>query len=255
MTTLSVTSPWLTSSSLQSDATVRLFCFPYAGGSALVFRPWLTELPNNVDVCPVELPGRGSRFSESLCTQWPLLIQTCAQALLPYLDKPFALFGHSFGALLSFELAHILTQVYGKKPVHLFASGRQAPHLPDPSPMHGLSDTLLLQRLNQLNGTPQTVLDNPELLQLLLPVLRADLTLDEVYRYTRTSKLTCPITVLSGLQDPETSKADLCGWREHTTGSFSLNFFPGDHFFIHTAQTAVLKTLTQGLEYPFPKTP
>ncbi len=242
-----VKTPWIIYSKFNFQAKLRLFCFPYAGGSSLVFRSWQDGLPTMLEVCPIELPGRGSRLMEAPFTQVVPLVQACAQALLPYLDKPFAFFGHSLGALICFELAHFLHREYNKTPAHLFVAGRQAPHIPDPSPMHALPESAFLQELHRLNGTPKEVLENPEMMQLFIPILRADLVVDETYVYITKPALKFPITVFGGLQDPETSLDDLKAWCEHTSASFSIKMFPGDHFFINTAQPLLLQAISQKL--------
>ncbi len=180
---VSTTTSWITYYQPNCQAKIRLFCFPYAGGNAIIFRNWQNALPSHVEVCPVQLPGRGTHLMEAPFTQIYPLIEATAQALLPYLDKPFAFFCHSLGALISFELARYLRRKYGKQPVHLFASARQAPHIPDTSPMHALSEPEFLQELHRLNDIPQEVLENPEMMQLLIPIVRAYLAINAVYVY------------------------------------------------------------------------
>ena len=166
------------------------------------------------------------------------LVQTIAPFLLPYLDKPFAFFGHSMGALVSFELARLLHKEYKCSPSHLFVSGRRAPQVPDPDPpIHTLPNSEFLQELRRLNGTPEAVLQNDELMQLLLPTLRADFAVLETYVYTPQPLLDYPITAFGGLQDPEVCCEVLEAWRDQTRAAFSLHKFPGDHFFLHTAQS------------------
>lgn len=243
-----VNTPWIAYSQSNHQAKLRLFCFPYAGGSAMVFRNWQDAFPSDVEICPVQLPGRGTRLMEVPFTQIYPLVEAAARNLLPYLDKPFAFFGHSLGALISFELARYLRREYRKNPVHLFASARQAPHIPDPSPMHALSEQELLHELQRLNGTPKEVLENSEMMQLLMPIVRADLAIDEVYVCTSEAPLECPITVFGGLQDPETSPDILEAWKQHTNTFFSLQMFPGDHFFLNTSQSLLLQSLSTKLQ-------
>lgn len=240
-----IKTPWIEYSQPNPQAKLRLFCFPYAGGSATIFRNWFSSLPNTVEVHPIQIPGRGSRLMEAPFTEITPLVQTLGNSLLSYLDKPYAFFGHSLGALISFELARYIRKKCNSTPVHLFISARQAPHIPDPSPMYNLPETELLQELDRLNGTPKEVLANPEIMQLLLPVLKADLAVDETYIYNLESPLESPITVFGGLQDPETTFDDLEAWREHTIASFSIKIFPGNHFFINTVQSMVLEAIAQ----------
>ncbi|MGK7915262.1 MAG: thioesterase II family protein [Prochloraceae cyanobacterium] len=236
---------WIAYSQTNPQAQLRLFCFPFAGGSASVFRDWQASLPQNIQVCPIELPGRGSRLLESPLENISSLITGLITAIEPLLDLPFVLFGHSLGALISFELARYLRQEYGKVPLHLLVSGRQAPPIDDLSPMHALSDADLIAELHRLDGTPKAVLESPEMLQLLLPMVRADLKIDETYKYITSEPLSCAVSVFGGLADPETSLDDLEAWRQQTQGEFSLQMFPGNHFFINTARDLLLERISQ----------
>jgi medium-chain acyl-[acyl-carrier-protein] hydrolase len=237
--------PWIAYSQVNPQAKLRLFCFSYAGGSALVFRDWQESLPNDIQVCPIELPGRGSRLLEKPFENTQSLVKELMSAIAPLLDLPFAFFGHSLGALIGFELTRYLDREYGKVPVHLLVSGRQAPPIHDLSPMHALSEANLIAELRRLDGTPKAVLESAEMLQLLLPMVRADLKIDETYNYHDSEPLTCPIAVFGGLADPETKLEDLEAWRQQTKGEFSLQIFPGNHFFINTARDLLLERISQ----------
>jgi medium-chain acyl-[acyl-carrier-protein] hydrolase len=152
------------------------------------------------------------------------------------------------GGLVSFELARLLRKNYGKSPVHLFVSGHRAPQVPDPDPpIHALPELEFLEELRRLNGTPEVVLENTELMQLLLPALRADFAVIETYAYKPESPLDCPITAFGGLQDPKVSYDDLKVWQEQTNAAFSLHMLPGDHFFLQSAQPLLLQLLSQKL--------
>lgn len=236
--------PWVTCFQPSSQAKLRLFCLPYAGGGASSFRDWTAQLPSFIEVCPIELPGRGSRFQEPPYTRLTPLIQDLTQALLPHLNIPFAFFGHSMGALVSFELTQFLSQTYKLTPVCLAVAGRPAPHLSNRSnPIHTLPDSEFLEKIRDLNGTPEPVLANAELMQILLPTLRADFAVIETCAYTPQPLLSCAIATFGGLHDPKVSCADLEAWREHTCSTFLLHLFPGDHFFIHSAQSQLLSVL------------
>jgi medium-chain acyl-[acyl-carrier-protein] hydrolase len=243
------TTPWLNHFQYNPEASLRLFCFPYAGGAAYIFRNWADHLPTDIEVCPVQLPGRGARMREDPFVRFPRLITALCQELLPYLDKPFVFFGHSLGALISFELARKLSQDYQLEPLHLFVSGRRAPQLEDTSPnTYDLPDEEFVKELRRLNGTPAEVLDQPELLQLILPSLRADFELCETYEHKTTTPLKCSITALGGIFDEDVPRDRLEPWREHTSASFSLKMLPGDHFFIHSAESMLFQILTPELE-------
>lgn len=248
MKTTSTFNSWVTCPKPNPQAKLRLFCFHYAGGGALSFRTWSKSLPPYVEVCPIELPGRGIRLKEPPFNQLDPLIQALEKALLPSLNKPFAFFGHSMGALVSFEIARRLRTEHRLSPVHMFVSGRRAPQIPEKDPpIHALPEPEFLKELRRYNGTPEEVLNNAELMQLLLPTLRADFAVIEAYVYASSSPLDCPITAWGGLQDWKASCDDLEAWREQTNATFSLQMFPGDHFFLHSAQSLLLQSLCREL--------
>jgi len=248
MTVASVLDSWIACRKPSPQARLRLFCFPYAGGGVSIFRTWSDGLPADVEVCPIQLPGRGTRLMEPPFTRLSPLIQTIAQVLFPLLDKPFAFFGHSLGALVSFELARQLRRQYSVQPVRLFISADRAPQIPnrDP-PVHNLPEGEFLVELRRLNGTPSEVLEDEELRQIMLPLLRADFAVYETYGYSTERPLNCPISAFGGLQDQRVSRGDLEAWRDQTSVSFSLRMFPGDHFFLNTSQPVLLRLLSQEL--------
>lgn len=230
-------------------ARLRLFCFPYAGGSASIFRLFAEQLPVEIEVCPVQLPGRESRFMEKPFSHIEQLIIELHAALLPYLDMPYAFFGHSMGALVSFELARSLRREnHVTGPLHLIASAHRAPHIPNTSPLiYQLPETQFLEELRRVNGTPEEVLQNRELLQLLLPLLRADFELCETYTYKQEQPLNCSISAFGGLQDQEITYESMQAWNIHTSKSFIIRFFAGDHFFLNGNQTDLLTAISQDL--------
>ena len=240
--------PWIVYSKPNPNAKIRLFCFPYAGGSALVFRDWQNYLPDKIQVCPIEIPGRGSRLMEPLFEDTTSLIKAIAPEIEPDLDLPFAFFGHSLGALISFELACFLQQEYGKVPVHLIVSGRQAPTIPERSPKYHLPAADLVAELKRLGGTPKEILENEELLELLIPILKADLTMDETYHYQNSEPLSCPLTIFGGTEDPETTDEDLAAWEQHTSNLLSLQMFNGDHFFLNSSKQLLLNKIRKILD-------
>jgi medium-chain acyl-[acyl-carrier-protein] hydrolase len=227
---------------------MRLFCFPYAGGGAMAYRAWGQDLPGGIEVCPVQLPGRENRLLEPPFTRLASLVQTLLDVLRPYLDRPFALFGHSLGALIGFELARQLQKQFGLFPAHLFVSGHRAPQLPDPDrPLHDLPEAKFVEELRRLGGTPEVVLRDRDMLQLVLPVLRADFALCETYTYAGWDALGCPITALGGWQDHKVRYEELIAWQEQTQAGFQLRMFPGDHFYLRNARIPLLRTIGQEL--------
>jgi medium-chain acyl-[acyl-carrier-protein] hydrolase len=248
MTTATAFDSWIACRIPNPQARLRLFCFPYAGTGPSIFRTWSDGLPADVEVCPVQFPGRGTRLMETPFTQLAPLVQALARALVPLLDKPFAFFGHSLGALVGFELARQLRRQSGVQPVRLFVSADRAPQIPRRDrPIHALPEEEFLDELRRLNGIPGKVLENVELMQVMLPVLRADLAVHETYIYSTEPPLNCPISTFGGLQDHKVSRGDLEAWRDQTSVSFSLQMIPGDHFFLNTIRPLLLQALSQEL--------
>jgi medium-chain acyl-[acyl-carrier-protein] hydrolase len=240
--------PWLPYHNPNSQSRLRLFCFPHGGGGGTIYSGWAKGLPPTVELCQVELPGRETRFNEPPATRLSSLVQALAPALLPCLDKPFAFFGHSMGALIAFELARLLQKDRAIHPVHLFVSGLRAPQLPLPAhPVYALPEADFVAELCRRYDTLNELLQEESLAQMLLPLLRADFELYETYTYTKERSLTCPITAFAGSQDNEHTSEGLAAWKEQTTGSFELHILPGDHFFLRTARPQLLQMLSQKL--------
>jgi len=250
-----ITSPWFVCLKRSLQAKARLFCFPYAGGGPMVFREWPQELPPNIGVYAVHLPGRGARLSESLFTEFSSLMDAIVEAIVPYLDLPFAFYGHSMGAIVSFEVARRLYREHGLEPLHLFVSGRRAPQLPSlTASIHGLPHGEFLDELRRLNGTPPEVLEHPELMQMMAPILRADFSVTQNYEYVDQPRLNCPISAFGGLHDSEMSYDNLEAWREQTNDTFVLRMIPGDHFFLNTARPLLLRIISRELHHALNKT-
>lgn len=220
-------------------AKMRLFCFPYAGGNATIFRGWQRLFPDAIEICPLQYPGRGNRLREPPFTSAGPLAADITQALIPFLDLPFAFFGHSMGAILAFEVTRELRKRLKPQPFHLFLSAARAPQFrsPDP-PVYDLPEPAFIEELRRLNGTPPEVLENAELMALMLPMLRADFALSQSYAFVpEGGPLSCPLSVYGGTDDPSFSTAELEGWREQTAGAFALHMFQGDHFYLHPSET------------------
>lgn len=229
----------------QYDSSLpRLFCFPYGGGNAVIFKHWQSWLQHCALVYPVQLPGRGMRYQEPSYQQIEPLIVELANLFQPYLDRPYYLFGHSMGALIVYELACYLQKNFQSPPKHVIVSGFRAPHLPNPKPpIHTLTTQQFIGELAKMNGIPQEILENPEYLKLFLPSLRADFQLCETYIYQEKEPLQASITAFGGDQDAEVSEEMLWGWKYHTTCQFQLVRFSGNHFFIHQEEKAVVKQI------------
>ncbi|MBD2568834.1 thioesterase II family protein [Anabaena lutea] len=249
MTTKTTFNSWVTCPQPNPQAKIRLFCLPYAGGSAMVFRNWADDLPSTIEVCPLELPGRGRQMNLPPYTKMQPLVREIAQNLIPYLDKPFAIFGHSMGGLVSFELTRLLRSDYNLTPIHLFISARNAPQVPPTKrPIYNLPDAEFWQEIRNFNGTPDDVIENQDIIQLFLPILRADFTVLDTYIYTNQLPLDCPISVFGGLQDKEFTDYELEAWKEQTSAAFSLQMLAGNHFFIRSNQNLLLRSISQQLE-------
>lgn len=248
ITHVSASQQWIMHSRPNPHARLRLFCFPYAGGGASLFRGWEDRLPSEVDVCAIQLPGRENRQKEPPFTRLASLVEALVEVLLPYLDVPFVVFGHSLGALIGFELAREFRRQNRSGLLHFFASGRKAPQIPRLEPaICELPDDEFIKEIRCFNGTPEAVLQNAELMRFYLPLLRADFSMYETYSYSPEAPLDCPITAFGGTRDCKVSRRDLMLWSDQTANTFALRLFQGDHFFVSSAQMALLKALSREL--------
>ncbi len=230
---------------------LRLFCLPYSGASAMVYARWKRQLPGWIEVCPLELPGRGRRFAESLQTDLRALASQLADEIAARLDQPYAIFGHSLGGLLAFELAHALRERGLPMPQALFASAASAPARRDSHRelAHEQSDAQLIERMRRLGGTPDAVLADEEMLRLTLPVMRADFLLCGLYDYRQRAPLACPIHVFGGKAD-RLSVESLSAWQDETSAGFSLEMLDGGHFFLNAGEARLLELLLGHLRQP-----
>jgi surfactin synthase thioesterase subunit len=242
-------SGWVVGPRSHSPGRLRLFCFPSAGGAASAFRSWAGSLPPGVELCPIQLPGRGARFHEPPFRRLPELVGAAAGALQPLLDKPFALFGHSMGAVVAFELARELRRRAWPEPGLVVVSGHEAPQRPNPDPpLAHLPDAEFVEEIcRRYDGIPKEVLDEHELLQLMIPVLRADIMALESYAYRPEAPLECALSCFGGAADRHVSREDLEAWSEQTRGSFRIRTFDGGHFFLETARAGFLAALREDL--------
>ncbi|MEV6771985.1 alpha/beta fold hydrolase [Nocardia sp. NPDC051030] len=237
---------WLRRFHPAPQAPVRLICFPHAGGSASYFFPVSRALTPGIEVQAVQYPGRQDRRTETPIGDVEQLADHIATALRPALDRPVALFGHSLGAMVEFEVARRLEND-GHELLGVFASGRRAPDRYRDESVHTLPDSALIANMKELSGTDPRLLGDAEFLQSVLPALRADYHAAETYRCRDRAPLRCPIVTLTGDQDPMVSAAEAQGWAAHTAGEFQLHTFPGGHFYLDQHVPAVLGLIAEQL--------
>lgn len=234
-------------------ARLRLLCFPYAGGTASLFYSWQAHFPVDIQICPVELPGRAGRIDDPMPGSVAELVGRFLQEARPYLDRPFSMFGHSLGALIAFELARVMKSRGMLSPVRLFASACQAPQVfRSQRQMHHLADSEFIQAMGDLDGTPDEILKHQELLSVLLPMLRADFRLADTYSYIAGEPLSCAITAVGGSEDGSISRGDLVAWHSQTTGPFNLWIVRGAHFFLRFQGNKLAKMIANLLSEPRP---
>jgi medium-chain acyl-[acyl-carrier-protein] hydrolase len=218
----------------------------------MMFRTWPQHLPDFVEVSAIELPGHGRRIQEIPYSHLRSLVVELADSILPDLDRPYALFGQSLGAIVCFELARELRSRSIPTPIHMCVSGAKAPHLLTvETSIHLLPDLGLIEHMRRLGGTPDSVLENEELVTALLPAFRADYKALETYIYSEGTPFEFPVLVLGGAQDYQVDRTSLQAWSNYTNAGFRLEMFPGDHFFIHKAQKQILQILGDDLEHAF----
>ncbi|MCF5708646.1 alpha/beta fold hydrolase [Pseudomonas syringae] len=233
---------------MSSSVSMKLFCLPYSGASAMFYSPWRRKLPEWLSVRPLELPGRGMRMDEPLQTDIVQLAGRLADEMAAELDTPYALFGHSLGGLLAFELAHALRARGLPAPLALFASATAGPVRRDVSEyVVAKTDAQLIDRLRTLKGTSESVIGNDELMQLMLPILRADFLLCGSFVYGKREPLGMPIHVFGGKQD-NIGVEQLLDWQEEASTGFSLDMFEGHHFYLIDEQAQLLRHLRRYAE-------
>ncbi|MDJ0702360.1 MAG: SDR family NAD(P)-dependent oxidoreductase [Leptolyngbyaceae cyanobacterium MO_188.B28] len=233
---------WLSNHSPKADARLRLFCFHPAGSEAIIYREWSPRLPAEIEVCPIQLPGRGERLKEQALQEFSALIERLADALLPMLDKPYAFYGHSMGVLVSFELAQYIQQKYALKPACMLFGGLNPPHITAQT-LSKMSQEALLEFLMGVSEIgPPAAQDNE-----LTRTFKADVQLLQSYRHMEREPFDCPILTFGGLEDPVTKEPKLAEWRQYTTAEFRMRMLPGKHMFCISSQDLLLQDISQQL--------
>lgn len=229
-------------------AKIRLICFPFAGGDITTYLPWLPLLDQRIELVIVQLPGRGRRSAEKPFSRMDLLVEELFGAMFSLLDKPFSFFGHSMGSKIAFELAKLLYSKGFPTPDHFFASGSASPCVPRrAAPIHRLPDSAFIARITKLSGVPQAVLDNQELMNFLLPMLRADFKLIETYVGRRDCVIPGSLTMLGGVDDVVVSTDELSKWSQHFQHSAATRLFQGGHFYLHSFVDDLVQTVNATL--------
>jgi surfactin synthase thioesterase subunit len=243
-------SAWIQPFGSTPQPRVRLICFPHAGGGATAFRLWREGIPEHVGLSAIQLPGRGGRLRETPIASVPTLTSSITSELLPYFDRPYAFFGHSMGAVLALEVARAAIRAGRQGPAHLFLSARRPPHLPRlEADLHRLPDDAFLRVLDtRYGGVPSEVLQERELLDLVLPALRADITALETFTSPETEPLTCAITAYGGDEDRLVTLEQLHAWRGYTSGPFRARQFHGGHFYLQSSQALLLSDIAAALQ-------
>ena len=223
---------WVSERDLGAEG-VRLYCLPHAGSGAAVFYRWRRMLAaSGVNVCPVMLPGREVRLGEPLAVRVEEIVEGLQAEVAGELERPYAIFGHSMGALLAYAWARRIVEGGSPAPLGLIVSGRNAPQTVSAGSLHRLGDEAFVEALRvQYGGVPDGFLEDSDLREVFLPILRADLEVVETYRFVKGTRLACPVTAIAGSEDRSVSDEGLAAWSEVTSGAFSLERVAGDHFF------------------------
>lgn len=244
----SVSASWFVRPIPRPGAKMRLFCVPYAGSGAAAYRGW-AENVGDLDVCYVQPPGRENRLGEAPFTSMIELVTDLANGVEPLLDRPYALYGHSLGGIVAFELARELRSRGRTEPLHLFASASRAPQLPNPyEPIRHLADLPMLEEIHKrYDSVPIQVMQDPELRELVVPCLRADITMLETYRHLASPPLACGITCFGATEDRAVTADAIGAWSIHTQSKFELHMFEGGHLFLQSGRSGLLSAVRAAL--------
>ncbi|MCL2934744.1 MAG: alpha/beta fold hydrolase, partial [Trichodesmium sp. MAG_R03] len=242
-------SDWIACHKPKPNASIRLFCFHNLGGSASMYRQWSDALPPEIEVLPIQLPGREQRLQEQPFTDFASLIEILADFLSPYLDKPFAFFGHSMGSYIAFELACVLEEQYNLKPIHLFLSGLPPLSENEPKTIPSISETEEINRLLEISEIPESLTENSLFFTEFKKIFKADFQLLKSYHYSEKKPLDYPIYSFCGVDDDLVSDRELSHWSKYTTSNLKINRMPGKHMFmfLKDSEKLLLKLITQEL--------
>ena len=239
--------PWIVSEPSERDK-VRIFCFPYAGGGGSVFRTWKNYFEEEIGIYPVQLPGRENRIGEKPFSNMDCLVNELIDEILRYIDRPFILFGHSLGARIAFEFSRKLRGINARCPECLIVAGSRAPEIPEPKPLHQLEYYDFINRLKRYSGTPKAIFENKELMDIFIPVLRADFKIDETWNFRHEAPFDFPIHIFGGKNDPGAHYDELFKWSRHTNKRFSIEMIEGGHFFINEQRDELIRHIIKIVE-------
>lgn len=234
---------WLRFFKRNPNASIRLFCLPYGGTGPSIYREWANYFGDDVEVIGILYPGRESRIAETLTPDIRQMASDLLAAIQPLLDKPYVVFGHSMGALIGYELVARVSARQLPMPRHLFVSGTDAPHYEEQEPIHHLPEDEFLDALIELNGMPDEVLQNRELLSYALPIIRSDFAACAEYWLEESNQLDCPLSAYGGTRDSKVEIAHVEEWSQYTSKEFACRIFDGDHFFLHSHEEQILSEL------------
>jgi medium-chain acyl-[acyl-carrier-protein] hydrolase len=242
---------WIVVPKPRPASAIKVFGVPHAGRGASLFYPWASRLPEWVELSAVQLPGRETRISERPLTCLEDILEGILAEIAPQLDRPYVLFGHSMGALICFELARALRRRGAPLPIGLFVSGRRAPSLPNPDGIiHTLADQDFVDELTRrYNGIPQVVREHPEMMRVLVPIMRSDLTVIETYSFVAQPPLDLPVFLYGGRDDVQMTPASIEAWRAISAGDLTLRLFPGGHFYLQDDRERLLDVLAVDLAW------
>ncbi|MCE2595214.1 alpha/beta fold hydrolase [Motilimonas cestriensis] len=228
---------------------LRLFCLSYAGGSSATYSPFADQLPNEVELVAVQLPGRGIRLSEAPYTNLSQLVVDLSKQMQPLLEVPYVVMGHSFGSRLGYELVQHFRMLQWPLPLHFIASGSKAPHYKNTdSPIHQLPEAAFIEKLRSFGGTPDEILNNADFMEMLLPMLRADFAMVETHQSEIRPALDCDLSMFGGVNDEGVPQDKLLDWQLHFSGHISETLFEGGHFFIETHKALVIKSVKEKVQ-------
>ncbi|MFZ6658978.1 thioesterase II family protein [Undibacterium sp. TJN19] len=246
-------SKWFLITRPKPKAQYRLFCFPYAGGSATAYMAWEDLLPDNIELVAIQPPGRANRLSEGLLTSVDDMAGQIARFIPQWLDRPYMMYGHSLGAAVSFELLHVLKEKNLPMPFRYFCGARRAPHYsPRIPPIHNYPLDKFKSELKSLNGTPEIILNNADLMEIFVPILRTDFKAAYIYHRAPDVKLDCAVSIFGGALDDKVTKEDLVGWQDHFQKKADFRVFDGGHFFMDENKDLVLNAICEGMQTTSP---